>query len=311
MRMPSDTSAVDVAVVGAGLAGLSAARALADAGHAVVVFEKSRGAGGRTATRRGPDGLRFDHGAPVLHDGRAPLAGLPALARHELVLPGGRRTETVGAGAANAPAKALAAGLDLRPGVRVAAIAADGARWVLQGEHGEPLGDFGAVVVAVPAPQAVALLAAAPAMAAAAASVAYEPCWAAMAAWGEPLALGFTAARDAEGLAWAVAEAPKPGRAPGERWVLLADAAVSAAHLEGEADGVASLLLGRFERLAGPLPPPVHLTAHRWRFSRPLTPLPQRLLRAGTLLAAGDWCGGSDAGAAVRSGRAAAAALRS
>lgn len=39
-------------VIGAGVAGLSCARALAEAGHEVVVIDKARGVGGRCATRR-------------------------------------------------------------------------------------------------------------------------------------------------------------------------------------------------------------------------------------------------------------------
>ena len=51
-----------IAIIGAGMAGITAARTLAQAGHSVTVFEKSRGFGGRMATRRTPFGS-FDHGA--------------------------------------------------------------------------------------------------------------------------------------------------------------------------------------------------------------------------------------------------------
>ena len=55
-----------VAVVGAGISGLTAASHLARGGCAVTVYETGRGPGGRTSTRRaGPDGAgwQFDHGA--------------------------------------------------------------------------------------------------------------------------------------------------------------------------------------------------------------------------------------------------------
>ena len=50
-----------IAVVGAGIAGIACARTLMQAGHRVSVFEKSRGTGGRMATRRTEFGS-FDHG---------------------------------------------------------------------------------------------------------------------------------------------------------------------------------------------------------------------------------------------------------
>ncbi|MFQ6540261.1 FAD-dependent oxidoreductase [Aphanothece stagnina] len=60
-----------IAVVGAGMAGLAAARALQAQGFAVTVFEKSRGFGGRCATRWIGD-YRFDTGATfVTPDGHA------------------------------------------------------------------------------------------------------------------------------------------------------------------------------------------------------------------------------------------------
>ncbi len=52
-----------VAVIGAGISGLFAARTLADHGLKVTVIEKSRGVGGRMATRRVEGGASFDHGA--------------------------------------------------------------------------------------------------------------------------------------------------------------------------------------------------------------------------------------------------------
>ena len=55
-----------IAIVGAGLAGLSCGTRLDQAGHGVALFDKGRGPGGRLSTRRmaTPSGdARFDHGA--------------------------------------------------------------------------------------------------------------------------------------------------------------------------------------------------------------------------------------------------------
>lgn len=70
-----------VLVLGAGVAGLSCARALADAGRPVEVLERARGVGGRCATRR-VEGRPVDFGVAFLH-GRDPeflaaLAEVPA-----------------------------------------------------------------------------------------------------------------------------------------------------------------------------------------------------------------------------------------
>jgi monoamine oxidase len=56
------TAATDVVVVGAGLAGLSAAHRLVDAGAEVVVLEARDRVGGRTLTLPAADGTPIDHG---------------------------------------------------------------------------------------------------------------------------------------------------------------------------------------------------------------------------------------------------------
>lgn len=300
-----------VAVIGAGLAGLAGAEALQAAGHQVVVLEKSRGAGGRTATRRA-GALRFDHGAPYLHAGAAPLSGEPALGCCTLRTPGGGTVDaSVGAPTANAVAKALAERADVRASVHVGGIEADGEGWRLIDLDAAPIGTFDAVLVTAPAPQARVLLAdASPQLAARCAEVMFAACWSVMAQWDEPLGLDATLVQDAHGLAVAIAEHAKPGRDSGERWVLQADPELSEAHLEEPAEVVARLVLERFgEAARQTLPEPDHLAAHRWRYARPLAPLAERTLTDRTLAIAGDWCGGSTAGDALRSGRAAAAAL--
>ena len=55
----------DVAIIGAGLAGLTCAQQLHQAGYRVVIVEKSRGVGGRVATRRLHNTLA-DHGVRYL-----------------------------------------------------------------------------------------------------------------------------------------------------------------------------------------------------------------------------------------------------
>ena len=58
--------AAGTVVVGAGVAGLACARALNEAGRSPIVLERSRGVGGRCASRR-VDGQPIDHGAAFLH----------------------------------------------------------------------------------------------------------------------------------------------------------------------------------------------------------------------------------------------------
>jgi renalase len=158
---------------------------------------------------------------------------------------------------------------------------------------------FDAVLVATPAPQALALIDGHSPLAEAVRDAAMTPCWAVMCAFEAPLDIGadalFVNLHDTP-LAWAARDSSKPGRPGGERWVLHATATWSAAHLEDDAGSVTRTLV---EALAAsvsrPLPAPIHTDVHRWRYARgALDPMPGALVDASHGLAiTGDWCHGA------------------
>lgn len=310
-----------VAVIGAGMTGLTCARALADAGVEVTVLEKARGAGGRLSSRRTDHG-GFDHGAGVLR--REEVRDVPGV---DLMPFEPRRAETTGgseallvaAPTASALPKALAAGLDVRPASHVAPFAPDGLR--LQDLGGAPLGTFDRVVVTAPPAQVAELLARrSPTVASRAAQARMLPCWTAMLALPGAADLPFDAVADHGPIRWAVAETAKPGRTGAPRWTVQATAAFSQEHLEDPPEAVADALLaalGEASREAGGPTPgePVLRQAHRWRYARVGEALPEPLLRddAAGILAGGDWCtpAGADGPAAgtVAAAQVAGAAL--
>ena len=152
-----------VLVVGAGVAGLVAARTLADHGLEVVVLDKSRGVGGRLATRRLGDGVSFDHGAalfdPVSEPFRRRLAVWEADGLVERTGVDGRDgvpTRRV-KGPATSLAKHLARGLDVRLGAKGVALDRDGVGFALALEDGTSVRAAAALLTA-PVPQSLELL---------------------------------------------------------------------------------------------------------------------------------------------------------
>ncbi len=330
-----------VAIIGAGIAGLSCAGTLAGAGADVTLFDKGRAPGGRIATRRA-GALQFDHGAQyctardpafvALTEGLvrrgvlAPWAGRVRVVEDgQLGTTAGDVHRMVGVPGMSAVPRALAqdaaaAGAELHVGVRIVAatrvVGRRGPSWQLTTDAGAMLGPFDVVLATAPAAQTAELLrAAAPAVAARVDEAEMLPCWAALAAFDFPLSLPFDAAFVRGGpLSWVARDSDKPGRPAGEAdtWVLHAAPDWSAEHLEAPPGAIAPALLSALAAATGrALPPPTYLAAHRWRFALPAEPLPERHLWDGDVLAgaAGDWCGGPRVEGAWLSGQALAAAV--
>jgi photolyase PhrII len=327
VQSPPTTRPMDVAVIGAGLSGLACARAVADHGHRVRVFDKARGPGGRMSTRRAGDD-RFDHGAQyfTVRDPRFER-WVSSWRRKGLVrswdgtiavLEGGTATRKnggtdrwVAVPGMNAICAHLAEDLDVVTGTEVASPERTNGRWHLMTTDGEVLGRFDAVVVSAPAPQTARLLeSAAPHLASRAGAVEMAPCWAVMATFGRPLELGFDGAFVSDSpLSWVARNGSKPGRPDAESWVLHGSPEWSRDHLEIDREEAAQRLLAAFTDAAGDLSvEPGHLTAHRWRFALPVEPLAEYCLFDLELgiAACGDWCGGPRVEGAFLSGCAAA-----
>jgi len=309
----SDSPAT-IAIVGAGIAGLACARVLAEAGHRVTVFEKSRGVGGRTSTRRA-DGWQADHGAQyftaqhpafaaevarwVASGAAAPwaarVASIGSLGPRELLAPAQRY---VGVPGMTAPARHLSAGIETVLETTITELMHDEQGWrLISAERGALAVHHDVVIVAVPAPQAVPLLRRAePGLAVIAQRTEMRPAWAVMAQCGHLPDPGFDAAFVNFGpLGWIAHDTSKPGRTGASTWVLHATPEWSQAHLEAPPEQITRTLLDAFRDIVGATADTA--TAHRWRYAE-LAPssvaAPGRFAwRAGPRIGlCGDWLGG-------------------
>jgi predicted NAD/FAD-dependent oxidoreductase len=320
---------VDIAVIGAGIAGLTCAHELARADARVTVFERSRGLGGRLGTRR-QGNFAFDHGAQFVtarsrsflkYVEIATRAG--AVARWKPVVLEDDRSWAapiedwhVGAPGMSAFVRPLARGIDLQAGVAVHELLQGQRGWELQTDSGREGRIFDAVAVAVPAPQAMTLLGPHGRSFRPLGDVRMAPCWTSMMAFDRAIDAAGQARRWTRGpLAWAACDSNKPQRPAGPQcWVVHASPAWSREHLEIDAQEAARLMLHEFVNVLGTtLPPPVFLLAHRWRHALVEQPLGLPCLvdeeiRAG---ACGDWCLAPRVEAAYESGRTLAHSLLS
>ncbi len=317
-----------VGVIGAGIAGLRAAARLSERAE-VVVFEKSRGFGGRLATRRAGR-FAFDHGAQYFR-ARDPrfIAVVAEWERRGLVAPWRARFAEMAAGRAlrvetwgDAPAhyvgvpgmsaigRAMAEGLDVRLETRIVGADFDG-RWRLRAEDG---GEFecDALVVAIPAPQALALLPEESPVAASARAAQMQGCFALMLGFGgdapDP---GFDAAlvHDAP-LSWISACHTRPGRDAAPAWVVLSANDWADAHIDDDLDTVRETLLAAAARVLGSAPP-AHVALHRWRYANCARMAPGRAVvdAERRLAVCGDWLNQGRVEAAFLAGEEAAAAI--
>lgn len=321
-----------IAVVGAGIAGITCARTLEQAGHRVTVFEEYRSVGGRMATWQTEFG-GFDHGTQyftvrdarfekalttasglvrrwsantvrILDElGHVVAASPPAMEAHWVATPGMNAL-------VRQWAQPLADADRLELETAVIGLEADKLhpeRWQLQtegpGADSRVYSGFDAVVLAVPSPQAQALLPSSQqgkALMAELTRVSVAPCWTLMVAFPQALQptlahLGpqWNAARSTHHrIAWLARESSKPGRGPIERWTVQASPEWSQRHLEDDAERVKAKLIKAFTEVTGIRAEPPYAEVHRWPYAQTTEPLGKTHAwdAKSRIGACGDWC---------------------
>lgn len=314
-----------VIVVGAGMAGLTAARSLVACGFEVVVVDKGRAVGGRMATRT-IDDARYDFGAQHFSSRtqafQAVVAGwlesglVAEWYRGQSRTQPGRGLEPrlVGARGMRSIPEALSVGLDVKTGVQVKAINSSKGGCAVAIDQGEPIrGD--AVVVTPPVPQTLALLdagrvAVVEKLRSELEGVTYDACCSVMARIEGPSGLdrGHRAV-DGSHAAW-LADNRHKGITDLPAVTIHSSLSFAATHENVPADDwVPNLVAAAQPYLVSPI---VSAVGHRWRYSQPRTVLTDGAVfvnRDDPMVIAGEAMAGAKVEGAFASGRAAAELL--
>lgn len=321
----------NIAVVGAGLAGLTCANILSKNGMQVSLFDKGHFPGGRLASRD-RDGDTFDYGAQYLtaKDLRfvqflAPLINNGKVARWngvfrqltagELSSDNLAKPRFVGVPSMRSIAEEITKGenLNCKTSHRVTKLLRKANKWNLEGintnqndqEETFTEGDFDFLVLNMPPAQAAALHPHAELE-----DLVLMPCCAVLVTFKERISLDCDGVSlDDEVISWVARDSSKPGRLPGERWVIHASPEWSKENFQLGKEEIEQLLLDRFIKIFNiRLPEISFIKSHKWRYALPTSPPSWGCLyeKEKSLLYCGDWCVSARVEGAFLSGHSAA-----
>ena len=316
-----------IAIIGCGVAGLSAARELRRHGIDTILFDKSRGVGGRMSTRYAGE-WEFDHGAQffTIQDAefkaeieRAIAAGVvsPWESKGLYLNAAGQvstdkgRPRYVARPHMNSLVKFWAKDLDVKLGKRVSVVD-KGNGWTLSFEDGTSMGGFDGVISTLPPAQAARLLPRNYVHSEAVLSAEMHVCFCLMIGLDGPFNPGWDTLRVKDlPIDWIAVNHAKPGR-PQQVGTLLvhSEAAWSDAHVDASRDWVQNVMLDSASALVGmPFKNAPHIALHRWLYASNKISPNKLTLKDDGYVVAGDWCWGGRVQGAWLSGRAAAQAF--
>lgn len=303
--------ALSIAIIGAGVCGATLSYYLRD--HAsVTIFEKARGAGGRSSCRYA-DAFNFDHGAPyITARSDAFKAFLSPLIEEGLLAEWNPRVTTLTKGQApykrdlfephyvavprmNDFVKHIIADTPLHKATRIADISREANKWRLTTDNEENAGLFDMVMCTAPSPQAFDLMPEICGFRDAISEATMTGAYSLMIGLHDAPEVRFDMAICKESpIAKIIINSSKPGRLTEFSLLAQTGAAWSEDHLEDDQEEVKALLTQEISELTGMALPsnPAYHALHRWRYAGTGNALNTDYL-ADTdngLFVAGDWC---------------------
>ena len=341
----NDKSNYRVAIIGAGLAGLTCAQKLRSHSLEVEIFEKSNVVGGRMATREIIDEFSahqfFDHGAQYftarsdtfkttvenwVKEGSAALwTGVVGSITKGLLVPENQSHERfVGVPHMRSIVEDMTRDVNINLGHTVVKLQKENQKWTFNFAEHASKSNFDLVVIALPPAQTATLLGTLDQTSDSndlkieCEKVVLTPCWAVMVSFSEKINLEFDGLFvNQSSISWVCRDSSKPQRAPGERFVIHASASWSLEHISDSPEKVSQLLTSDFfEAIRATKQTPSLVASKLWRFAAPeenskaheneKEAKRELVSKDLTLAICGDWCHGARVEGAFSSGLATA-----
>lgn len=310
-----------MAVIGAGMAGLTTAKVLKENGFDVTTFERARGPGGRMATRR-EGAIHYDKGAQyfTVKDERFEVLVKDLIEKGivsewnlrigvyqdgNIYRKGSSVKRYVGTPGMSSITRYLSNGLDIRFDSEITSIKRIENQWLLKDNNGKQFGPFRVLVFTAPPPQSWEMIDTFSSSFGVVGSIEPGPCWTVIVGFPSPLDISYDGIYfNGHPLAWASRDSSKPGRPKGDVWVLHGSYDWSSRNLDKKPGKIEKELIRSFLKAVDRPDKPEITFSQRWKYSR----FPKKL-SIGCLLdeekmlgIAGDWLYGSGIEGAYLSG---------
>ncbi|KAL0483985.1 renalase [Acrasis kona] len=290
-----------VAIVGAGISSLSAARQLLESGFNVTLFEKSRGVGGRCGTRRvtiGQDTLLFDHGAQYFTSSKPEFetavnhwvengvakkweGKVKALdfKTGELTDKSEGPKRYVGIPGNSSISKFQLKELEdkhknriqIHLNTLVTSLRRSNSKWVVVTGDQDHASPFDAVIITTPPEQALPLVKDHSLLLSQHLSrISMNPCWSLMLAFKEKIAPekgDGIFINNNEVISWVARNSSKSDDQKYDCWMVHTNYDWTEKNLERDPESVADDILQHFSKVIGQNLDPIHKQAHRWRYT--------------------------------------------